>query len=430
MISYIATLASIVISLLMMPGFILWSNASVSNALAAVAASQQVIVNKAAQLYVQDNALSIAALASPSVPVTITAQMLINAGYLPAGTSTVNAFLQNWQVQVLQPSGGVLQTAVMSTGGRAISDTRQLVQIAALTGAQGGFIPYAGQNGDATMSPSNAYGTYGAWRLAPVTGFTNPGSGHLFSLLAFTNTQTNNSYLYRVQVAAHPELNAMQTDLGMTDAGGTQHNITGANTVNAATFKLANGAGMNGDQGGALELGDQSGTHPGQSPYIDFHYGGQGVQDFNARLMNDSNNHLQVSAANGSGSLGVQGAIQPGNIASPGAACAPNGQMAANRDGSGQISACQNGLWTPVGGPKLWYGFFNVANGTFVPAPSCPAGGTPLVMTIPNSFNIDPTARVNYVTPPGGSGWTVAIQNGNGTPINANGVSATFCSYQ
>jgi hypothetical protein len=428
MVSILATLASIVISMLMMPGFVLWAKASVNNTLSAATASQQIIVNKAAQQYVQDNGLAIAALATATTPVTVTAQMLINAGYLPTGSSTTNAFMQTWQAQVLQPSSGVLQTVVMSTGGRAISNTRQLVQIAAQSGAQGGFVPYTGQNGDATMSPSNAYGAYGAWKLAPVAGFTNPGSGHLFSLLAFTNTQTNNSYLYRVQVANHTELNAMQTDLGLTDTGGTRHNINGAQTVNADTLQATGGGQLNSDQGGSLELGGNNSQAGTGTPYIDFHQAGQGVQDYNARIVNDSNSHLKIEAANGQGSLSVQGTIQPGNIATPGTACSSTA-IAGNSDGSGQILSCQYGQWFPIGGHKLWYGYYAVSSGSIVPRPTCPQGGTPAIMTVPQSFTVDSTAIVNYITN-GSGGWTVAVQDGARSPINATGVVATFCDYQ
>ncbi|UNK03639.1 shufflon system plasmid conjugative transfer pilus tip adhesin PilV (plasmid) [Ralstonia insidiosa] len=214
---------AIALSLLSVGQFYQWQASGMTNVQTAAAASQQVIYNKAAAQYVQDNGTSIAAIATPTVPVTITTAMLISSGYLPNGFSTTNVFGQTWQLQVLQPTAGTLQSVVQSVGGRAIADTVQLVQIAAQAGAQGGFVPYAGQNGDATMTPANAYGAYGAWKL-PLTNFTNPGSGHLVSLLAFTGVSANNSYLYRVQVPGHPELNNMQTDLGMTDQGGAaQH---------------------------------------------------------------------------------------------------------------------------------------------------------------------------------------------------------------
>ncbi|SAL05229.1 type IV pilus biosynthesis protein [Caballeronia calidae] len=428
MVSFIATLVSIVISMLMFTGFVQWAQAGVANVMTAAAASQQVVIDKAAQQYVQDNGLTIAALATASTPTTISAQTLINAGYLPSGFSTTNVFGQLWQLQVLQPSSGVLQSVVFSTGGRAISDTRHLVQIAAQAGAQGGFVPYAGQNGSASMSASNAYGAYGAWTV-PLTGFTNPGSGHLFSLLAFTNTQTNNSYLYRVQVANHPELNEMQTDLGMTDTGGTKHNVTGAATVTADTLQNSGGGQLNSDQGGSLELGGNNSQAGAGTPYVDFHLAGQGVQDYNARIINDSNNHLTITAANGQAALGVQGTIQPGSIASPDTYCSTNGQAAANADGSGQWLSCQYHQWLPIGGRWLRYGYSIAQNGTQISAPTCPSGGSAGVVITPQNFSVDDTAVVNYGV--SGSGpWTVYITDGQGSAIGGAEASVgTYCAY-
>jgi hypothetical protein len=429
MISLIATIASIVISLMMFSGFVPFAQAAVANVQTAAAAMQQIIVNKAAAQYVQDNGVAIAALATASVPVTISAQTLINAGYLPGAFSTTNVFGQLWQVQVLQPSSGVLETAVESIGGRAITNTLQLVQIAAQSGAQGGFVPYAGQNGNSAMSPGSAYGAYGAWGPIPLTAFTNPGSGHLFSLLAFTNTQANNGYLYRVQVANHPELNDMQTDLGMTDTGGTKHNINGAATVTANTLQTSGGGELDSDQGGSLELGGNGSQAGTGNPYINFHLSGQGVQAYNARVVNDSNGHLTVSAANGQGSLQVQGTIQEGNIAVPETACSPNGAHAGISDGSGMEMTCVNSLWIPTAGRWQLQNFYPVVNGSVVPAPSCALGGVAKLILSAQNIYVDPTATVNFGPASGSGPWTVNVVDGNGNAISGEGEAATYCVY-
>jgi hypothetical protein len=429
MISLIATIASVVIAMIMFGGFLPWAQAGVMNVQTAAMAMQQNIVNKAAAQYVQDAGVAIAALATASTPTTISVQTLINAGYLPNGFSTTNAFGQLWQVQVLQPSSGVLETVVESTGGRAITDTRQLVQIAAQAGAQGGFIPYAGQNGNGAMSPTSAYGAYGAWGPIPLTTFANPGSGHLFSLLAFTNTNVSNGYLYRVQVPNHPELNAMQTDLGMTDTGGTKHNITGAATAAADTFQNSGGGQFSSDQGGSLELGGNNGKAGTGTPYVDFHLGGQGIQDFNARVQNDSNGHLTVLAANGQGSLQVQGTIQTGNIAVPETTCSPNGITAGIADGSGMQMTCLNGLWVPTAGHWQLQNVYTVANGSFVPAPACSMGGVSKLVVAAQNIYVDPTATVNFGPASGTGPWSVNLVDGNGNAIPGQGQAATYCVY-
>src|SRR5580765_7796791 len=50
--------------------------------------------------------------------------------------------------------------------------------LVAQAGARGDFVPDTWQLGDATMTPNNAYGAFGGWRVS-LTGYTNPGSGHL-----------------------------------------------------------------------------------------------------------------------------------------------------------------------------------------------------------------------------------------------------------
>lgn len=56
------------------------------------------------------------------------------------------------------------------------------------------------------------------------------------------------------------------------------------------------------DQGGSIELGGQNAlANPivGGSPYIDFHFGTGGAQDFNARIINAANNRLDVTNSAG-----------------------------------------------------------------------------------------------------------------------------------
>jgi len=233
--SIVGYLIALMLSMLSVAGFATWAKAGVMNVQTAAVASQILVFDKAALQFVQDEAATLVAQATANVPVSITPAMLVNGGYLPAGFSSTNVFGQTWLLQVLQPTPNSLQALVTSQGGRAITDTRQLVQIAAQAGAQGGFVPYAGQNGDPTMAPTSAYGAYGAWRVS-LANFTNPGSGRLASLLAFTGAQANNGYLYRVQVPGHPELNKMQASI---DMGG--NDLNGAGRVMANTALTSGG---------------------------------------------------------------------------------------------------------------------------------------------------------------------------------------------
>lgn len=425
-------IVALTLSMLGVAGFIPWAKMGVTNVQTAAIAGQQLIVDKAAQFYVQDNAAAIAALATPTTPVTITVAMLTAANYLPVGFSTTNAYGQTWEAQVLQPTPGELQTLVTSQGGRAISNMQQLVQIAAQAGAQGGFVPYANQAGDATMTPTNAYGAYGGWKI-PLTGYTSPGSGHLASLLAFTGSQANGNYLYRVSVPGQPQLNNMQTDLGLTDTGGAAHNITGINTATATTFSANGGGQLDTDQGGSLELGGNSTTAGTGTPYIDFHQAGQGVQPFNVRMQNDANNHLTISGASTNGAaLQVNGTLQLANIAANGAACSSNGLLAANSDGTGQMFSCVRGAWAPIGGSWVRMNEYTVSNGGTVPVPTCSAPGVPKIELAAATFQVDDTAIVNMTASLSGANWSISIVDGKTptpSPVAGEALAETYCEF-
>lgn len=381
--SFLGTIASIILSLSLLGGFATWSSVAVSRVQSAAAASQLVIVNEAAAQYVKDNSATIAAQATATVPVTITAQMLINAGNL-RGFSPTNVFGQTWQVQVAQPSAGALQTVVQSIGGRAISDTRQLVQIAAQAGAQGGFVPYANQNGDATMNPSNAYGAFGAWGPLPLGSvFTNPGSGHLVSLLSFNGANANNSYLYRIQVPGHPELNQMQTALDMTgndinnigNANATQEHLTGTGAPGAAC-----------SDAGAIR-----------------------------------------TSTSGTGMVICNGTWQPigtavANITN-GAACSNNGQIATDTGNVGYI--CRNNKYVlinnAVGRFAVNRQVTNVTDGMTFAKDSCP-GGTPWAMYTPGTFLVNDTGNV---LPPVEGNLFTAVDQGAVWYAQASGRSAS-----
>ncbi|UKD18093.1 shufflon system plasmid conjugative transfer pilus tip adhesin PilV (plasmid) [Burkholderia aenigmatica] len=429
----LGSLAGTLMWLMMASVLFAWLQRSTDAIQVAGAANQAQVMGAALGRYVKDHGADLAAIATPTQPANVTVSDLQAGGYLPSGMSTANVFRQQWAAQVLQPQPGKLQTMLFTTGGMAIPP-QKLVPLASQSsgrGNLGGFVPYANQAGDATMQPTVAIGAGGTFRQS-LAGYANPGSGHLAMMVGVGDAPSDNGYLYRVDMKpGRPDLNAMQTDLSMTDTQGNAHDINGANAVNANKFQLPSGGGMNNDQGGALELGAGNGTAGTGVPYIDFHLGGKGVQDFNARLQNDGDNHLVVAGADGKGSLGVQGTLQAGNIATPGTSCSPNGVMAANSDGSGQMLSCQYGTWMPIGGRWLRYGYYTVMDAWWVPAPTCPNGGAMKVQVTLQNFSVNNTATVNSGPATWtGNGWTVHLTDGNGYGIpGAQGIAATYCAY-
>ncbi|WP_027800322.1 hypothetical protein [Paraburkholderia dilworthii] len=149
-----------------------------------------------------------------------------------------------------------------------------------------------------------------------------------------------------------------------------------------------------------------------------------------------------VSAANigttgavaASGAVSAGTTVSTGNIGWPRVACPKISQITGASDNSGLMLSCQSvsGVlqWMPIGGPKLWYGYTAIpnGNGTFVPNPNCPAGGTPQLVVSGQSMYTDPTRVTNY--PATGSGpWTVYITDGSGSIIPGSAVATSFCTY-
>jgi Bacterial shufflon protein, N-terminal constant region. len=146
----IAVVISILISMISLAGFAKLSAIGVDNVKAAAVASQMVIVDTAFHQYISDNSATIAGIATPTTPVTLSIPTLVCAQYLPTsyaagascpavglGGGITNAYRQSYYAQVLQPMPGQLQSIVFTSGGTAIS-RKQIVSIAALVGAQGG----------------------------------------------------------------------------------------------------------------------------------------------------------------------------------------------------------------------------------------------------------------------------------------------------
>ncbi|MCW4016644.1 MAG: zinc ribbon domain-containing protein [Candidatus Bathyarchaeota archaeon] len=71
-----------------------------------------------------------------------------------------------------------------------------------------------------------------------------------------------------------------------------------ANEIQVGTSVLST------DESGALELGDSSQSNT--KPYIDFHYGNSGSEDYNVRIQNDGDKQLNISAISSGGTLNLE----------------------------------------------------------------------------------------------------------------------------
>lgn len=346
-----------------------------------VAAKQLHQVTEAAKGYITAYAGAIEGSATATTPATITVPMLVNTGFLPQGFQAGNPYGQTWEVQVLQPQPGNLQALVLSQGGTPIQPA-DAPRIASEAGAEGGTIDTAN---------NTAQGSYGGWSVS-MNGYANPGAGHLAALVAYSGGQLQSDYLYRVAVPGQPQLNTMQTNLNMGS-----NSVNNANEVNAQSETLAGGQ-PNG-QPGALQIGsnyyygdssnaavrtpgsfyiqNQNGSGPAQIAEVSNVWGSGELQGGYVNSTGDVNAQWNSGATNAfamnngawwannagdssqSGNANVGGQVTAGYDATLGTAggsanigwgCGPNGAIAANANGSGQVLACQGGSWQAMGG--------------------------------------------------------------------------------
>jgi cytoskeletal protein CcmA (bactofilin family) len=79
-----------------------------------------------------------------------------------------------------------------------------------------------------------------------------------------------------------------------------ENTFTGTQSINGdlsvqGEINWGNSSRLQADQGGSIELGGDTSTPGGGTPYIDFHFAGL-TQDFNTRIINDANGRLSLVA--------------------------------------------------------------------------------------------------------------------------------------
>ena len=404
--SVIGYIGAPALSLLSFGSFVAWEKQAMNAVQNAVIASQEHVLVRGGEQYVTDNAASLAATATATNPVTVTVAQLVAQGYVPAGTAAINAFGQAWSIEVTQPAANQLQAVLLSSGGRAVTDPKQLVSVAAEVGAEGGFVPWPGQLGDSTMSPATARGAFGAWQVS-LANYANPGSGHFAALLSFSNANTNNNFLYRVAVPGHPELNAMQTDLGMTDQGGTAHNIAGANNVGTNTVTASQDVqpGRTAAAGGSCATLDAISSIPGTGVLY-------------SCVQTPSGLEWQPA--------GTQ-------IATNGASCPQSGAAGVTTAGVQEI--CTNGVWAPLnarlGAWSLVAAYYVQGDGSTVPAPNCGGGLGAQAAVTPAQWDSTSALSWQFTATASGPNFTINMKDGSGVPLpTAWAAVQIYCRWQ
>ena len=214
----IGLLIAIATLLVMLPGLLHWTVLGAQEVHDNAMAEQAAIFNAGAEKYITDNEGSLLSTATATTPVVVTAAQLENSGDLTAGFSATNLYGQTWQLEVLQPTPGTLQSLTLTTGGTPIKD-EEAANIAQHIGAAGGFIALDDSGAyPEPGTPLRAYGTQGQWGPLVLNGFTDVSKGELvtyLSLVSSAGTSTSNDYLYRYSVPGNPDLNTMHTPLVM-----------------------------------------------------------------------------------------------------------------------------------------------------------------------------------------------------------------------
>jgi len=292
--------------------------------LEATVAQQQIQFNTAIQSYVQTYSTAVQAVATASTPAVITVPMLqsVSPSLLPSSFNAVNPYGQTWQAQALQPSSGTLQVMTFGTGGTALTD-QIAARIGAIVGNVGGLIPL-NNSGTYPAGAATAMGTAGGWQQS-MTGYVGAAGGRSVSLLVFANGQLTSNYLYRNAVPGQPQVNDMNTNLGLNGNA-----ITNASAIGTGTLTTTSTATI----GGTASIAGN--TTIGGSATI-------------------SGNEAVSGALNVSGSIATpatvsSGYVQLNNVVGKGNGCSPNGLLA--QDGSGATLYCQSGVWSApsVGG--------------------------------------------------------------------------------
>lgn len=194
-------------------------------------AKQQSKIYAAATKYIKNNPAALQAIATATTPATITVAMLQDpaVNLLDSSFSPQNPYGQSWVVQVLRPRSDTLQALVTAIGGKTLKD-KQAMSIATYMGVDGGFIPF----NDSGMYAGGSSTIYGAFSgpQGSTAGYQSISGGRPAALLTIVDGQLVSNYLYRNGVPGQPQLNQMNTTLGMTG-----NNISDAGVVTSKQIK-------------------------------------------------------------------------------------------------------------------------------------------------------------------------------------------------
>ncbi|EGG8723786.1 shufflon system plasmid conjugative transfer pilus tip adhesin PilV [Salmonella enterica] len=274
-------------------------------------------------------------------PVTVTAQMLKNTGFLPAGFRDTNSNGQQLKALLIRNAqhAELLQGLVITTDGQPLP-YKALRQISLdISAGLGGYI----------RDGRTAVGAMNSWTV-PLAGFgTSGGNGHIAVLLSpetLTGAREDSDRLYRFQVNGRPELNKMHTSI---DMGG--NNLNSAGVVNGRYGNFDVSIVSNGPVTAGGDIRSTGGwiiSRHGRGWMDETHGGGFYMTDNEwIRSLNNKNiytgGQLKGGSVRSDGDLSAGGILKLDQVNVAGTWCPQKGAI--SYDSSGGILTCQYGRW-------------------------------------------------------------------------------------
>ncbi|EJP5182222.1 shufflon system plasmid conjugative transfer pilus tip adhesin PilV [Salmonella enterica] len=301
--------------------------------------------------------------ATTTRPVTITAQMLKNTGFLPAGFRETNSNGQQLKALLIRNAqhAEVLQGLVITSGGQPLP-YKALRQISLdISVGLGGYI----------RDGRTATGAMNSWTVPLASFGTSGGNGHIAVLLSpetLTGAREDSDRLYRFQVNGRPELNKMHTSI---DMGGNDLNSIGVVNGKYGNFDVSvvsNGPVTAG--GDIRSTGGWIISRHGRGWMDETHGGGFYMTDNEwIRSLNNKSiytgGQLKGGSVRSDSDLSAGGVLKLDKTSYAGTWCPQNGAI--SHDSSGGILSCQSGIWQKTGGSTVLTGL--IANGQQIPLP-------------------------------------------------------------
>lgn len=212
------TICVLIIILMCMPIFANMIERSLIATQQEVAANHINTVNKAVGEYIKAHFVSLLETTNKTEGLTLTVSDLVAEDLLPEGFNPINVWRQAYLIYIRQPINDELQGITLTTGGFNGDKKFNGVTIpgtAILVGGAGGYIPTGVIPG---QTNSMLIGSHYGWKIN-LTNFNipSPGKGHIGTLSSFDVSELKQDFLYRIKVPGQLDLNAMQTELDMTD---------------------------------------------------------------------------------------------------------------------------------------------------------------------------------------------------------------------